>query len=229
MLRRRAWRTGVLLAAVATVTYLTFPEEPVVVSGKAQTSITRLLSPEAMAAGGGRVEAWQVAIPIIQQNLALGHGFGTEELIFSGLRFKIHRGSYVHNSYLGLTYQLGLVGSILLFGPLLWLLARRAFARPSGSQLAAYEAVLFGGLIASLFESWIYSAGNAFSFPFWICVMLLIRGVAIAPVPIAVPARATARRATPAWYLPWHPRPALLQSGRKQVQRFDPPAARSAG
>jgi len=174
----------------------------------------------------GRAEAWQVAIPIIQRRLLLGHGFGTEDRIFEGISFRIHRGLYVHNSYLGMTYQLGLVGSILLFLPLLALLFTRAFARRTESvQVASYEAVLFGGLIASLFESWVYSVGNAFAFPFWICVMLLIRGTGKRS--LAAPAVASAAlRATPTQYPRFTPsQPRLSATTGRSTQRFDPPAA----
>jgi O-antigen ligase len=226
MFRRRAWRTGLLLSALASVAYLTMPADNVT-AGKATTSIQRLISGESIATGGGRIEAWQVAIPIIQQNLVLGHGFGTEERIFDGMKFKIHRGSYVHNSYLGITYQLGLVGTFLLFGPLLWLFLRRLFSHTSSNQVAAYEAVLFGGLIASIFESWVYSAGSAFALPFWICVMLLARAVILAPE--SAPARAAAYRRSvpPRLTLAWQPQPALLQAGRKAVHRFNPPPSGS--
>ena len=228
LFRVRAWRSALVIATLGTTVYLSMPSSPVDV-GRAATTLGRLVPGEQLALAGGRVEAWQFALPIIRSKIALGHGFGTEETIFKGVSFRLHRGQYVHNSYLGLTYQLGLAGSLLLFTPLLLLLFRRGFARRKPAvQTAAYEAILFGGLVASLFESWIYSAGNAFAFPFWIAVMLLTRIVVGAPetagLPKPVPARArphlrlnlagTAFPASAAVVAP--PRP---------IRRFDPPSA----
>jgi len=180
-LRIKAWKSGILLVAIAATAYLAMPDYSPT-PGLAARPISHILSSDKLANGGGRLEAWQVAIPIIQDKLALGHGFGTEELIFKGMKFRIHRGEYIHNSYLGLTYQLGLVGSLLIFVPLVGLLLYRLMGNGyRSSQTAAYEAMLLGGLIAAFFESWVYSAGNAFAFPFWTCVMLLTRAAMGAP------------------------------------------------
>jgi hypothetical protein len=218
MFRVRAWKAALLIASLGTVIYLSMPETPVNM-GRAATTLSRLVSGETMALAGGRVEAWEAAIPIIRTKIFLGHGFGTEETIFRGMSFMIHRGAYVHNSYLGLTYQLGLAGSLLLFTPLLWLLFRRGVARRRPSiQTAAYEAVLFGGLVASFFESWIYSAGNAFAFPFWICLMLLTRIVLGAPETADL---AQSRRRVPTPYR----FPVSVVQPKGGIRRFDPPVA----
>ena len=237
-LRIRAWKTGVLLAALAAATYLAMPDYAPA-PGISARPINHILSSDDLAEGGGRVEAWAVAIPIIKSKILLGHGFGTEDLIFKGMKFRIHRGDYIHNSYLGLTYQLGIVGSLLVFVPLIGLLIYRLLGHGSRSpQTAAYETLLFGGLIAAFFESWIYSAGNAFAFPFWTCVMLLTRAALGARDPDELPttpARAAAIvrppsvRRTP---LPaGTPRNALAPGVSRQVvvqkqqnvRRFDPP------
>ena len=220
LFRVRAWRSALLIGTLGTAIYLSMSDSPVNV-GRAAESLGRLVSGQSLALAGGRVEAWEVALPIIRQKLALGHGFGTEETIFKGMIFRIHRGQYVHNSYLGLTYQLGLAGSLLLFTPLLWLLFRRGFARRRPSiQTAAYEAILFGGLVASFFESWIYSAGNAFAFPFWICVMLLTRIVLGAP---ETPDLWKSRRlvTTP------HRFQGFVTQPKAGIRRFEPPVAQA--
>jgi O-antigen ligase len=218
LFRMRAWRSSLVLAVTGVALYLAMPEGSEDVVSSSQAGLSRLIDTQRLSTGGGRVEAWQVAIPIIQRRLAFGHGFGTEDMIFEGLKFMIHRGAYVHNSYLGLTYQLGLVGTILFFGPLIVLLIKRAKAPRSTLQTAAYEAVLFGGLIASFFESWIYAAGNAFAFPFWIFVVLLVR--VEMGVEKAEPTRRR-RKPAPSIYL----RPADQRSlAAPAPQRYDPPA-----
>ena len=137
--------------------------------------------------GSGRLEAWSAATALIEDHLWLGHGFGTEDKAFENITFTEHEGAHVHNGFLGLTYQLGLVGSAIFFLPLLMLLAASVVENrgiPFGPA-QALEAVLIGGFVTSFFESWIYSAGNSFTFPFWICVMLLCRhrSTALEPLP----------------------------------------------
>ncbi|MEP6506729.1 MAG: O-antigen ligase family protein [Gemmatimonadales bacterium] len=236
-LRIKAWKSGILLITICAASYLAMPDYSPA-PGVAAKPISHILSSDKLANGGGRLEAWQVAIPIIQNNLALGHGFGTEELIFKGMKFRIHRGEYIHNSYLGLTYQLGLAGSLMLFIPLIGLLIYRLMGHGFRSpQTAAYEAMLFGGLIAAFFESWVYSAGNAFAFPFWTCVMLLTRASMGAPDtndPLPPPKRPTTVRSyTPMRSLspasgpvrglvPVASNPAGVT--RPNPRRFDPPA-----
>ncbi len=175
LLRSRAWKAGLALAAVTAVLYLAMTSYLSFQDVAVTQGIARLAPDEALRTGGGRVEAWQVALPLIQQQLVFGHGFGTEELIFRGMKFHLHVGAYVHNSYLGIAYQLGLVGAALLFLPLIGLLISRQFAKEHSIRMFGYEAMLLGGIAASFLESWIYSVGNAFAFPFWICVMLLLR------------------------------------------------------
>jgi O-antigen ligase len=87
--------------------------------------------------------------------------------------------SYLHNSYLGLTLQVGIPAAVLFFFPLVGVFGVKLWTNrnaPPSDLSHALHAVLLCGLITFAFESWPYSAGNAFSFPFWVCVMLLIRG-----------------------------------------------------
>jgi O-antigen ligase len=222
--RLRAWRASLVILAFATVVLLVMP--PPAEGAGDQDPFARLFSDQKLSTGGGRLEAWQVAIPIIKEDLLLGHGFGTEELIFRGQKFRVHRGEYVHNSYLGMTFQLGLTGAAVLFLPLLALLITRVVRKRSVSiQEAVCEAILLGGLIASMFESWIYSAGNAFAFPFWIFVMLLVRSYRAPPDPRDVfPQKKTARVL---------PNPYMLKVAQARSQpnraigRFDPPTGTS--
>jgi O-antigen ligase len=130
--------------------------------------------------GSGRLEVWPLVLPLIQDRWVLGHGFGTEEfaLANAGYLFQEFQGGYFHNSYLGLAYQLGIIGVLLFWGPLLVVFLWQLWRSRHDSKLSlshVYEAVLLAGLVSAMFESWVYSVGNAFSFPFWICVMLLVR------------------------------------------------------
>jgi O-antigen ligase len=227
LFRSRAWKAGLAIAAVTAILYLTMTSYVSFNDVAVTPGIARLAPDESLRTGGGRVEAWQVAIPLIQQQLAFGHGFGTEELIFRGMSFHLHVGAYVHNSYLGIAYQLGLVGAALLFLPLYGFFIRRQFAKENSIRMFGYEAMLLGGLAASFLESWIYSVGNAFAFPFWICVMLLLRA---SRFPIAAresqpPPRQRVRRPL---VESRHPVAALPRGKREPaIPRFDPPPPNS--
>lgn len=222
--RIRAWRASLMIFAVATVVVLLMPPPPEGTND--QDPFARLTTNQKISTGGGRLEAWHAAIPLIKEDLALGHGFGTEELIFRGISFRVHRGEYVHNSYLGMTYQLGLTGAVLLFLPLIGLfLSRTVRGRPLSIQEAVCESILLGGLVASMFESWIYSAGNAFAFPFWIFIMLLVRSRHAPPDPRDSGIRPPRRRKQPR-PSPYLPRPVPLPvRAVPAIGRFDPPAA----
>ena len=151
--------------------------------------LSRLSFKDDTLMGGGRFEIWPMAIDAIKQSPLLGHGFGTEEFWLDEMGvtaedFSIHQGKYMHNSYLGLTYQLGLVGTTVLFMPLFGLVLKatlRLLRQRLSLRQTGYLAMLIAGLIAAGAESWIYSVGNAFCFPFWTAIMLLIRSLATDP------------------------------------------------
>lgn len=135
---------------------------------------------ENLSSGAGRLEAWPIALLLIQQRPWSGFGFGTEDLLLSpGMySFEEFQGGYFHNAYLGLTVQIGVLGATFFFVAL-WSLAIahiwKSRRDPDLHTRHAFLAVLLVGLTACFFESWIYSMGNALAFPFWVVVMLLIR------------------------------------------------------
>ena len=129
---------------------------------------------------GGRLEIWPIALDLIKNRPFFGYGFGVEEKIM-GLRqiiLRPFRETYIHNSYLGLLLQLGVLGFIVLFVPLFILLFKELFSKDDNTEDCrlkyALRASLIAGLICSIYESWIYSVGNGQVFPFWIMVMLLV-------------------------------------------------------
>lgn len=129
---------------------------------------------------GGRVEIWPLAWNLIMDKPIFGYGFGVEERILS-LKYAIlsQKGfsGYLHSSYLGIILQLGIIGFILFFIPLFILLFKELFSRPDSRMPSLRHALrtsFMAGLLCCLFESWVYSVGNAQAFPFWIIVMLLV-------------------------------------------------------
>lgn len=158
---------------------------------------------EHIATAAGRFEAWAAATDLLMKSPALltGYGFGTEDLLFAlfELVFEIHNGAYVHNAYLGLALQLGVIVAGVV---IVWLLvmAARGFgaALRHGDQLTiALEATLLAGLFVGLTESWFYSAGNAVALPFWVLVGVLLRraGSLERAVPVGAAAGATRQAA----------------------------------
>jgi len=127
---------------------------------------------------GGRLEIWPVALTLIMNKPIFGYGFGTEDKLIElkKIILRQHVGAYVHNSYLGMLLQLGIIGFIIFYIPLFILLFKELFlTRDTPVSLLRYalRASLIAGLICCIYESWIYSVGNAVAFPFWILVMLL--------------------------------------------------------
>jgi len=121
----------------------------------------------------GRIEKWMVMITLIKKRPFQGYGFGTEDLLFQYFRIPIETtGLYTHNSFLGMAAQIGILGLILFFFPISYLLFK--LANPKEPLIYALKGMLIAGLIISFFESWVYSIGNAFAFPFWVGVILLL-------------------------------------------------------
>lgn len=176
--RKRAFVLGLLASLAAAILILANPHER-----EAEMMVDPYLRAQTLATGGGRVEVWPVALRMIRQRPFFGHGFGTEDLLFQSYgydpeSFLQHTGSYLHNSYLGLTAQLGLVGAVTFFLPLILFAYRRIRASLGDARLEvthALEGTLIAALVACLFESWIYSMGNSQAFPFWVCLVLLLR------------------------------------------------------
>jgi O-antigen ligase len=134
---------------------------------------------ESLAIGGGRFEAWNVGWDLLRQKPWTGYGFGTEDMLFEqfGIRFLKHGGAMVHNSYLGLSLQIGILGAGVFFS---WMFLTaikgiRSCVRIRNPLISALVATLVAALIISLTESWLYSAGNSQSLPFWVLFGILAR------------------------------------------------------
>ena len=175
--RRRAFLAGALAMVLAALWVGTSPRL------KERWIENPYLRAETIRTGSGRIsEAWPAAMTIIRERPALGHGFGTEDLLFEAYgydpkSFREHTGSYLHNSYLGLTAQTGLLGALSFFGPLIYLLVCSVLRSLHDEELDVkhgLQGVLIAALVACFFESWLYSMGNSQAFPFWLSLMLLL-------------------------------------------------------
>ena len=124
-------------------------------------------------ATSGRIGKWKVMISLIKKRPLLGYGFGTEDLLFRYFGISTGRGRQAFSNFIGITVQLGIPGFILFFSPLFYLLFKPVKSRDT--LIYALKGMVIGGLVVGLFETWIYSVGNAFVFPFWVGVVILWR------------------------------------------------------
>jgi O-antigen ligase len=113
-----------------------------------------------------------------------GFGFGTEDKLFAyhdvNPQNYQQSGAYMHNSYLGLVLQVGIVGALLFYVPLAYLLFHEVFTKRkirNDPLFTALLSVVLTCMVAGMFSSELYSMGNAKSFVFWISVMLLVRAL----------------------------------------------------
>ena len=129
-----------------------------------------------------RTDKWRLGLKYFMERPLQGFGFGTEDRLFSYHDVNPQdyqlSGASIHNSYLGLVLQVGIVGAALFYVPLASLLfyelltARETHRKP---LLSALLSVVITCMVAGMFSSDLYSMGNAKSFVFWISVMLLVR------------------------------------------------------
>jgi hypothetical protein len=132
----------------------------------------------------GRTEAWTGALRQALERPVAGHGFGTEDRVFVD-RYVSFNSNVPENSYIGLFLQLGLVGVGLLAVFLVFVLARGLGAAHFGDErrrsiVAACVAVVVGGLVLGLVQSYVYAAGNNATAAFWICAFMLLSATATA-------------------------------------------------
>jgi O-antigen ligase len=121
---------------------------------------------------------WREAIPTILEEPFLGHGFGTTPILYPSLQSQL-QGTILggaHNGYIDSSLELGIGGGlivVLLAGSG----ALAAFRLQWGSGVdrilgPILVAAIVGGMVESLVESGVLSAGGLFAFPFWMAVAL---------------------------------------------------------
>jgi O-antigen ligase len=121
--------------------------------------------------GSGRSVAWNFAWQKIQDYFFIGGGFGHDENIMRAHYVTLtklgHEGG-VHNSYLSMWFDAGLLGVLAYFSAVISLFlkanARNSFALP----------VLLTILFNAIFESWLVASLNPFTIIFVIIVSVLV-------------------------------------------------------
>ncbi len=127
--------------------------------------------------GSGRYFAWQFAWEKIQDYLVFGGGFANDETVMrSHYRFLERMGHQggVHNSYLSLWFNVGIVGLMVYFRSFILI-----FIKASKTTSVAI-AVLFATLFSINYESWLVGSLNPYT------IMLLIIMTVISEEEIAM-------------------------------------------
>jgi O-antigen ligase len=139
----------------------------------------RVLREASLSDASNRTYFWALAKAYISNRWLLGHGFGTDMIIHE--HYGVHlrdlqlRGAGVMSSYYGLAVQIGVPLTLVFFGTLWGYILYILTLRAQNFWSYSYAAVLAGGLVLSAFEPVLFSAGNVFSFFYWIVFMLLVR------------------------------------------------------
>lgn len=127
----------------------------------------------------GRVEAWGQAVDQALERPLVGFGFGTEDRVFVD-RSYLFVSDRVENSFVGMLLELGPLGVLLLAGSLAvplaawWRTHRRGgLAGERADVAAACVAVVAGGVVLAVPQSYVTSVGSPPTAPLWLCVFLL--------------------------------------------------------
>ncbi len=129
-----------------------------------------------------RTDKWRIGLEYFLERPLQGFGFGTEDRLFAyhdvNPQNYQQSGAYMHNSYLGLVLQVGIVVAALFYIPLACLLFNELWTKRNIQNDPLFDALLsvvLTCMVAGMVSSELYSMGNAKSFVFWISVMLLVR------------------------------------------------------
>ncbi|MDP0501752.1 MAG: O-antigen ligase family protein [Verrucomicrobiota bacterium JB022] len=127
-----------------------------------------------------RLTRWTLGWLSIQKHFVLGQGYGIGG-VSDGVDPRLtdyDQGYPLHNSFLQVWQENGVVGLLLFLALVGWLYGRillSDFPMPKGSQhlIAGCTGVAMGGMVSAFFESWLFSVGNLGTMPFWACMALL--------------------------------------------------------
>lgn len=126
---------------------------------------------ETLTEGSGRLVAWNFAWEQIQENVLWGYGFVHNEYIFGKYILQLsnlgHQGN-VHNSFLTLWLDTGLIGLLLFLLPLLRLVYKAAL----NTQVALPIFICF--VFSANFESWLSASLNPFTIIFYFTMYLMV-------------------------------------------------------
>ena len=144
----------------------------------------------------GRIYVWEAAwLEIQQKGFWAGEGFAyAEEVRWMGKYYEVipdlvlHQGN-IHNSYLTFWMNIGLIGVLLFFVPLIGYFIKAMF-----KTHFAFPLMVSIGFLA-FFESWLTASLNSWSIIFYITLTLVLQGKDFTPAQKGVPIQS--KRAVP--------------------------------
>ena len=144
--------------------------------------------------GSGRGEAWSLGWDLFLERKLGGYGWGVEQdlLAMNEQYLVYHHGRRVHNSYLSLLLQVGVLGAIPVLLLIILGISRGARgakevlsverSNPSASCTTGLLLAMFcAGLVHAVFESWMFAAGNLNSLIFFPVWFMLLRCTGVTP------------------------------------------------
>jgi len=139
----------------------------------------RILREDTLETASNRTYFWELAKEYIARRPLEGHGFGTDMIIhdhygvvLSDLKL---RGAGVMSSYYGLAVAMGWPVTLAFIGLMGLFVFRGVRMARTDPYAGIYAASLLSGLIVCIFEPALFSAGNCFSFLFWLVFAMLAR------------------------------------------------------
>ncbi len=142
-------------------------------------SLEEFFRVETLVEGSGRLIAWQFAWEQIQSQFYLGKGIGFDEYLMRSNAVYLsklgHEGG-VHNTYLIIWLNTGLIGVLAFFGGLFYL-----FIKASAKTLFAFP-FLFTVLFCISFEPWLAASLN----PYTIIFLTILTGLFISSDQLAL-------------------------------------------
>ncbi len=140
-----------------------------------------VLREDTLETASNRTFIWEIAEDYIDRRPDLGHGFASDRFIHDYYHVDLRklglRGYGVMSSYYGLAVQMGLPITVIFFSLLWGSILLNIVRYWKDYVLVSLFATLISGLIVSVFENTLYSAGNMFSFLFWVWLMLALRRI----------------------------------------------------
>lgn len=157
-----------LLVTISLSLEYIFSNLPVIISALGLEDYFRI---QTLEEGSGRFIAWEFAWERIQNFFFFGGSLGNDEYIMRqhyDLLEKLGHQGGVHNSYLTLWFDVGLVGLLLYFGNMI-----RLFLQAAKKTKIAFP-LFFSVLFSITYESWIAGSLNPFTIILFIVITLVV-------------------------------------------------------
>lgn len=167
---------GALLGTIAAVAIFSFNKRRYLSMTLAAIVGLLLVSPGRVIAGlegDERFVVWRTALSASWKSPFSGVGFGkTEATLQSGALMlpPEFQGLHLHNSYVEVLYELGLVPGLIFLAAIGVVLGASLRRAPTSGPLQFLRPLIAFGIVSAFAESWMFSSGSIFALVFWVAV-----------------------------------------------------------